>query len=114
MKRDDVVSKIENLPISDAVAGHARRLIYGLPEWCPMPSLVRHYDVVEGVRFVWKIPMDERGIVEAVTVTVTEKRTGAVWRTRADSHWQNGKVDDKKLHELLRQLTGMVALTGGG
>jgi hypothetical protein len=126
MTRAETLQAIAALPVSDAVKAHATKLVEGLPEWCPDV-----YDIYEqnGTGKVFLIWMRRAGIAnmgggvglmmkDYIQLLVADNDGAPVFDVEvpmADNRrFAKDNITDRDVHELLRQLTGMVAITGGG
>lgn len=117
MTRTETLAAIAALPVSDAVKQHATRLIEGLPEWCPMPESIAGASDGDDDGFLvitWKKPIQADLPTVAVESTINVTGVHSLWRFRVKGGWALEDYTTDRLHELLRQFTGMVALTGGG
>jgi hypothetical protein len=116
MSRDDVVERIEELPAPKMVRAYARGLVFGLPDWAPDPDDLGHLKNTHRIYLEWQA----WGIVhQELTITIDDDRGAPVFayeykRDDGSQSSRGGPITDRDVWELLRQFTGMVALTGGG
>lgn len=119
MTKTETIAAINALPVSDTVKAHAVRLIEGLPEWCPMPDDHGLLKNTGRAYLEWWGSSFESRLWRRLTITIDNDGGAPVFAyefkidlSRYSS--RGGPITDRDVHELIRQLTGMVAITGGG
>jgi hypothetical protein len=118
MTRAETLAAINALPVSDAVKAHAARLIEGLPEWCPLPHEQGHLLLTARYYAQW-VKRREDLSADTLTITVDDDRGAPIFAYESKKfpsrqEARGGPITDRDVHELLRQFSGMVALTRGG
>lgn len=124
MTRTETLSQIAALPVSEAVRAHAKRLIEGLPEWCPMPKDCES-EQPEALILLWQVCRSVGafsfigpGSMACLIIAIEDDRgapvLGCVYKDTDGRYFDKSPITDRDVWELLRQLTGMVAITGGG
>lgn len=117
MNRTETLAAIAALPVSDEVKRHASKLIEGLPEWCPMPNLVTDIEFGDDDSSVIVAMLNWVGFRHCLYIHVEDNggSPSYAYRCIGDGRCSSGeRITDRDVWELLRQLTGMVAITGGG
>lgn len=123
MNRSETLAAINALPVSDAVKAHACRLVEGLPEWVGKPD--EHIGVIvpETAILTWceyryiHRQLGTEKILRRLDFFINDDRGAPVIRYSYSTQGAGsigGPITDRDVHELLRQFSGMVALTGGG
>ena len=115
MSKEETLAAIAALPVSDQGKAHATRLVEGLPEWCPMPEYATsdNHDMAL-LRFVRYHRNEKDTLWIRVGVTHGAPVLGYDSYVFCNMEAHGDNITDRDVHELLRQLTGMVALTRGG
>jgi hypothetical protein len=115
MTRPETLAAIAALPVSDQVKAHATRLIEGLPGDL-MPEYVRLPHTTQRFEMEWKLSPHPDHHFSVEIYHETESKTVCTFEECGLRHRiPAGHIfTDHDVHELLRQITGMVALTGGG
>lgn len=112
MTREQTLAEIAALPVSKEVQAHATRLIEELPGWRPMPERIEKLDDFgwQACCFSWT-RKGQRLMIQAVEDGELHYNYIVFC---GDKSWSKAHITDRDVWELLRQLTGMVALTRGG
>jgi hypothetical protein len=117
MNRSKTLQAINGLPVTDAVKAQARRFLEELPAWVPEPKV---FDWIDGAcvfhweGFIHHPVLPQRKTLDVHVYNDRGAPLFACFVTMGLRTFDKKTITDRDVHELLRQFTGMVALTGGG